>query len=445
MQGIPAASHNLGPPLYECRGCHAIMWYEERNDKAKRVVNPTFSLCCQEGKVLLLGSNETPPPLKQLLDYKETTTSRYKDQIIVYNNMFCFTSFGAKIDHSINTGIGPYIFRINGQNYHRMGLVLLEEEVQPRNTGKHFVKRRLIISAIVGGRIHNDEEQRLKWTRNNQDTLRVDLYHNLCDVVARGDTSAAGLGKRIVLPRSFTGELPSPIDDPEGYKVVTEYMLHGPCGADPKYAPYTIDEKCSKHFPKSFLSKTVIDEDGYALYRRRNNKVTAKKGNFVYDKHVVPHNRMLLNVVRGATSFEKHMTVNKKVYATFKATCFAYGLLNDEKEWTHAIAEASFWALGPQLCDLFVTILLFYELTEEQLRNYCLLEIQELLNRHGKSLREFQDLPQSIQGITSLLLPGGGTTHSRFVIPLELMKNITCGIKQNTHLAELMQEVKLII
>ncbi|GKG39096.1 ATP-dependent DNA helicase PIF1-like protein [Tanacetum coccineum] len=25
------------------------------------------------------------------------------------------------------------------------------------------------------------------------------------------------------------------------------------------------------------------------------------------------------------------------------------------------------------------------------------------------------------------------------------MKNITCGIKQNTHLAELMQEVKLII
>ncbi|GKB60690.1 hypothetical protein Tco_0916876, partial [Tanacetum coccineum] len=34
------------------------------------------------------------------------------------------------------------------------------------------------------------------------------------------------------------------------------------------------------------------------------------------------------------------------------------------------------------------------QLTEEQLRNYCLLEIQELSNRRGKSLREFQDLPQ---------------------------------------------------
>ncbi|GJV30633.1 ATP-dependent DNA helicase PIF1-like protein [Tanacetum coccineum] len=48
-------------------------------------------------------------------------------------------------------------------------------------------------------------------------------------------------------------------------------------------------------------------------------------------------------------------------------------------------------------------------------------------------------------GIASLLLPGGRTAHSRFVIPLELMENSTCGIKQNMHLAELMQEVQLII
>nr|GEW22953.1 hypothetical protein CTI12_AA123990 [Tanacetum cinerariifolium] len=49
------------------------------------------------------------------------------------------------------------------------------------------------------------EEQRLKWTKNNQDTLRINLYHNMCDAVTRGDTSAVGFGKRIVLPRTFTG------------------------------------------------------------------------------------------------------------------------------------------------------------------------------------------------------------------------------------------------
>ena len=33
------------------------------------------------------------------------------------------------------------------------------------------------------------------------------------------------------------------------------------------------------------------------------------------------------------------------------------------------------------------------ELSDEQLKNYCLLEIQELLNRNGRTLSEFQDLP----------------------------------------------------
>ncbi|GJY85468.1 DNA helicase PIF1, ATP-dependent [Tanacetum coccineum] len=50
------------------------------------------------------------------------------------------------------------------------------------------------------------EEQRLSWTRNNQDTLRVDLYHNVVDAITRGDTNAASLGKRIVSPISFTGD-----------------------------------------------------------------------------------------------------------------------------------------------------------------------------------------------------------------------------------------------
>ncbi|GKF21398.1 ATP-dependent DNA helicase PIF1-like protein [Tanacetum coccineum] len=40
---------------------------------------------------------------------------------------------------------------------------------------------------------------------------------------------------------------------------------------------------------------------------------------------------------------------------------------------------------------------------------------------------------------------GDKTAHNRFFIPLELLENSTCGIKQNTHLAKLMQQVELII
>nr|GEX65420.1 hypothetical protein CTI12_AA123990 [Tanacetum cinerariifolium] len=49
------------------------------------------------------------------------------------------------------------------------------------------------------------EKQRLKWSRNNQDTLLADLYHNVCDTVTRGDTNVEGLGKRIVLVGTFIG------------------------------------------------------------------------------------------------------------------------------------------------------------------------------------------------------------------------------------------------
>nr|GEX25483.1 ATP-dependent DNA helicase PIF1-like [Tanacetum cinerariifolium] len=275
--GIPIAYHNLGPPSYECPGCHAIMWYEERNDKAKRAVNPTFSLCCREDKELLPLFNETPPPLKL-----------------------------------------P----------HAHILLWLEERWKCRNPAE------------------------------------------IDDIISV--------------------ELPSPIEDPKGYKVVTDYMLHGPCSVDAKYAPFTTDGKCSKHFPKSILAESVIDEDGYAFYRRMNNKVTAKKGKFVYDnKHVVPYNRPL-------QLWEENWVALLDDILHKKQKLYRY----------------------PEL-----------QLTEEQLKNYCLLEIQELLNRHGKSLREFQDLPQPNPSIASLLLPGGRTAHSRFVIPLELMENNTCGIK----------------
>ncbi|GJW01939.1 putative PIF1 DNA helicase/replication protein A1-like protein [Tanacetum coccineum] len=118
---VSVTYHNIRPPSHECRNCHATMWYEEREEKSKTAMNPTFSLCCQGGKVLLPTFNDTPPPLNSLLDYNHPATSKFQDQIRVYNSIFCFTSFGAKIDHSINSGRAPYTFRISGQSYHRMG------------------------------------------------------------------------------------------------------------------------------------------------------------------------------------------------------------------------------------------------------------------------------------------------------------------------------------
>nr|GEY11127.1 putative PIF1 DNA helicase/replication protein A1-like protein [Tanacetum cinerariifolium] len=138
---VPAVYHNLGSSSYQYSMCNATMWYNERSNNARNDVTPSFALCCQEGKVLLPRFSDTPQPLKKLLDYNDPTTSRFKDQIKVYNNIFGFTSFGARIDHSVNSGRGTYTFRINGSNYHRMGSLLPSEGVPLRLLSERIATR----------------------------------------------------------------------------------------------------------------------------------------------------------------------------------------------------------------------------------------------------------------------------------------------------------------
>jgi hypothetical protein len=136
--------------------------------------------------------------------------------------------------------------------------------------------------------------------------------------------------------------------------------------------------------------------------------------------------RMLLNVVCGATSFEDLHTVDGRVCATFKKACQAKGLLENDQEWAQALEEASHWATGRQLRDLFASMLLFNQvinprelwhrfvddlsndlqararresrdrdlmLTTERLHNITLHELEIILQRNGRSLRDFPRMP----------------------------------------------------
>ena len=45
---------------------------------------------------------------------------------------FAMTSMGGTIDHRVNTGTAPYVFRLGGQNYHKIGSLLPPADYQPR-------------------------------------------------------------------------------------------------------------------------------------------------------------------------------------------------------------------------------------------------------------------------------------------------------------------------
>uniref|UniRef100_A0A803NJP1 ATP-dependent DNA helicase n=1 Tax=Cannabis sativa TaxID=3483 RepID=A0A803NJP1_CANSA len=137
--------------------------------------------------------------------------------------------------------------------------------------------------------------------------------------------------------------------------------------------------------------------------------------------------RMMLNFVKGCTSYESIRTVNEVTYSTFKGACYALGLLDDDKEWIDCLTEAALWATGNKLRHLFVTILINcqvsdvtklwksnytilseditalqrkrfkmkdLQLNDQQVEAYTLFEIECIMQKMGKSLKDIDGMPQ---------------------------------------------------
>ncbi len=101
-----------------CGFCNTKMWIKERSAKLNN--HPQFSMCCENGKVLLPNLPATSQELEVLLTSKESNVVKFRDQIRMYNSVLAFTSFGAKVDELVIGGRGSYSFRIQGELYHKI-------------------------------------------------------------------------------------------------------------------------------------------------------------------------------------------------------------------------------------------------------------------------------------------------------------------------------------
>nr|XP_040256329.2 uncharacterized protein LOC120974039 [Aegilops tauschii subsp. strangulata] len=448
------------------------------------------------------------------------------------------------------------------------------------------------------------EQNRLNWIRHNQGKLRTELYSGLQHAIKRRDTRTEQVGKRIIVPSSFTviytiefqrrglphahiliflkdkdkypepsqidkiisAEIPNKDEDPEAFGAVENFMMHRPCGEAKQNSPCMVGHRCSKHFPKRYNVSTTIDEDGFPVYKRKDDgrsrsikylykyidkdddqvtallkeRLAANKTDeikkylemryistseacwriFQFDLHyrdpaverlpfhleneqqvIFPDStdldkivtregskstkftqwmeankiyelgkeltyaefptkfvwkretkcwqkrkrdyaigriyyahpasgerhylRMLLNTKKGCTSFEDIRTIDGVPHPTYKSACQALGFLDDDTEWIDCINEASSWASGAQLRQLFTTILSHCEvtnpkilwdstwealcedmqykrriilniptlqLTNTQKQAYGLIEIEKLMRQVGKSLKEYTEI-----------------------------------------------------
>jgi len=141
--------------------------------------------------------------------------------------------------------------------------------------------------------------------------------------------------------------------------------------------------------------------------------------------------RLLLTMVRGATSFEHLQTVDGIVHETFKSACIALRLLEDDEEWIAMFRDGQEFMTGHALRHLFAMALQHTTISNplqiwqqfghsfcddlshllrtgrvivpaegnsmdnELSLDYRLYHIQQLLNEYGKTLAEF-GLPQPV-------------------------------------------------
>ena len=99
-------------------------------------------------------------------------------------------------------------------------------------------------------------------------------------------------------------EIPNKDSDPLTFETVQKSIMHGPCGTLMPNTPCMRDGKYSKRYTRNFQESTIENEDGYPLYRHKNNDRTVEvRGIQLDNRWVVPYNPYL------TTKYNCHINV----------------------------------------------------------------------------------------------------------------------------------------
>ena len=131
----------------------------------------------------------------------------------------------------------------------------------------------------------------------------------------------------------------------------------------------------------------------------------------------------VLAVVRGPTSFQNLHTVDGVEHPTFRESCLARGLLEDDGEWRQCLQEGSVMHTSSRLRQLFITILLFGNPSRplvlwEEFREHICDDLAYRLRRMGINEPHQDDIyDYGLYLLDQILCPSGHSLEE-FALPM---------------------------
>lgn len=108
--------------------------------------------------------------------------------------------------------------------------------------------------------------------------------------------------------------IPDKTEEPLWYELVTEFMVHGPCGTTRTCWNGT---KCKYGYPQAYQEETLMTEGAYPKYRRPDDGSTFVKNGYTYtNRDIVPYNPFLL------LKYRCH--INLEIAVSMKAVKYLY-------------------------------------------------------------------------------------------------------------------------
>ncbi|GFS32967.1 hypothetical protein Acr_00g0025630 [Actinidia rufa] len=377
---------------------------------------------------LELSMSSTTSPPEQ--NWQTSTNQRVHENLCSDDELEAnaFTSLGAKMDPRILAGRGPRSFTIHGELRHRTGALLPQPGHEGTYAQLYIYDPD---SALNAYELLNQSEQageyltaylhysvatdRRRYNLPTSDEIAVILpgdgteVNGMRDIVLhlRGNNDLMRISEChpaylplhyvLLFPRGELGwepqlkqwdvlrgvdkirtcaqvdivvsvEFPSPEDDPILFETVKSVMVHGPCGARNPNAPCLDNNgRCTKRYPRAFAEGTTMDQDGYPIYRRRNDgRVYTVMGQDVDNRDVVPYNAYLSKMfnchinVEVCAGMRCVKYIHKYIYKGHDRTTMVLGGVDEIQQYIDSryigAPEAARRILGHNLHEEFPTV-----------------------------------------------------------------------------------------